>query len=255
VNARELIDSLAALPGVQSVTTSTEGIEDSALVNGIEVACATSATERPLRTAWRRRTSGGPTPLLLVADDAETDGVVVVLGPVSHDGPVRLVSAGALADVLRRASTLPALQAVRDLAEQLELNLAEAAQGWQAMAGGDRNGADSTLVVALAAGQPVRQAAETAKVSERTVYRRLQDDAFRVALAQERALLAEEAVGRLAKGMTAAADTLAEIAADTAAPTTARVSAARAVLELGQRLRVELDVERRLDRLEEALQR
>ena len=41
-------------------------------------------------------------------------------GPVTHDGPVRLVSADALADVLRRASTLPALQAVRDLAEQLE---------------------------------------------------------------------------------------------------------------------------------------
>jgi hypothetical protein len=128
-------------------------------------------------------------------------------------------------------------------------------QSWQAMAGGDRNGADTTLVVALASGEPVRQAAETAKVSERTVYRRLQDDAFRVSLAQERALLVEEAVGRLAKGMTTAADTLAEIAADTAASTSARVSAARAVLELGQRLRVEMDLERRLDRLEETLRR
>ena len=39
---------------------------------------------------------------------------------MTPDGPVRLVSADALADVLRRASTLPALQAVRDLAEQLE---------------------------------------------------------------------------------------------------------------------------------------
>jgi hypothetical protein len=120
VNARELIDLLAALPGVRPITTSTEGIEGGALVNGIEVARAAAPAERSMRAAWRRRTSGGPTPLLLVADDPETDGVVVALGPVTHDGPVRLVSADALADVLRRASTLPALQAVRDLAEQLE---------------------------------------------------------------------------------------------------------------------------------------
>jgi hypothetical protein len=120
VNARELIDSLVGLPGVRSVTTSTEGIEDGALVNGIEVACAVGTAERSLRAAWRRRTGGGPTPLLLVADDPDADGVVVALGPVTYEGPVRLVSAGALADVLRRASTLPALQAVRDLAEQLE---------------------------------------------------------------------------------------------------------------------------------------
>ena len=123
------------------------------------------------------------------------------------------------------------------------------------MAGGDRNGADSTLMVALASGQPVRQAAESADVSERTVYRRLQDEAFRMSLARERARLIEEAVGRLAYGMTTAADTLAEIAADTGAPASARVSAARAVLELGQRLRGELDLERRLEQLEEAAHR
>lgn len=120
MNARELIESLAALPGVRSVTTATNGIEGGALVNGIEVAHASNAAERGLRAAWRRRTGGGPTPLLLVADDPENDGVVVALGPVTNDGPLRLVSADGLSDVLRRASSLPALQAVRDLAEQLE---------------------------------------------------------------------------------------------------------------------------------------
>ncbi len=109
MNARELIDSLAGLPGVRLVTTSTEGIEGGALVNGIEVARAAGPAERSLRAAWRRRTSGGPTPLLLVADDPDTDGVVVALGPVTHDGPLRLVSADSLGDVLRRASALPAL--------------------------------------------------------------------------------------------------------------------------------------------------
>jgi hypothetical protein len=120
VNACELVQSLAALPGVRTVTTQTEGVEMSAIVNGIEVACATSASDRNLRAAWRRRTGGGPTPLLLVADDPDTDGTVVALGPVRHDEPVRLVETSALGEVLRRASTLPALQAVRDLVEQLD---------------------------------------------------------------------------------------------------------------------------------------
>lgn len=120
MNARELVDSLAALPGVRQVATETRGIEGSAIVNGIEIARASVAGERELRAAWRRRTSGGPTPLLLLADDPDTDGVVVALGPVTHDGPVRLVDASALSDLLRRASTLPALQAVRDLTEQLD---------------------------------------------------------------------------------------------------------------------------------------
>jgi hypothetical protein len=121
------------------------------------------------------------------------------------------------------------------------------------MADGDRTGADSALIVALACGQPVRQAGETADVSERTVYRRLQDEAFRASLARERARLVEEAVGRLALGMTTAADTLVTIATDLEAPTSTRVSAARAVLELGSRLRAELDLERRLEQLEDAL--
>lgn len=120
MNARELVDSLAALPGVRPVTTTTEGVDGGALVNGVEIALASSASERALRAAWRRRTGGGATPLLLLADDPGVEGVVLAVGPVTHDGPVRVVSAAALADVLRRSVTLPALQAVRDLAEQLD---------------------------------------------------------------------------------------------------------------------------------------
>lgn len=120
MNARELLDSLAALPGVRPVTAQSTGIEASVLVNGIEVACAADAGERTLRAAWRARTRGGATPLLLVADDPEQEGILVSLGPVGHDGPLRSVETGKLTDVLRRSTGLPALQAVRDLAEQLE---------------------------------------------------------------------------------------------------------------------------------------
>ena len=119
MNARELVDSLVVLPGVLPVTAQAVGIGSSAIVNGIEVAHATDPAERSLRATWKARTRGGPTPLLLVADDLEEDGALVALGPVTHDGPLRPVEASALADALRHASTLPGLQAVRDLAEQL----------------------------------------------------------------------------------------------------------------------------------------
>ena len=65
-------------------------------------------------------TGGGATPLLLIADEPGDEGAVVALGPVTNEGPVRLVSADALADLLRRATALPHLQAVRSVAEQLE---------------------------------------------------------------------------------------------------------------------------------------
>lgn len=57
MNARELVDSLAALPGVRPVTTDTVGIEGGALVNGIEVARAASPAERGL-SATRHRAQG-----------------------------------------------------------------------------------------------------------------------------------------------------------------------------------------------------
>ena len=46
VNARELIDSPTALPGVRSVSTETPGIGTSAVVNGVEIAWAERAEER-----------------------------------------------------------------------------------------------------------------------------------------------------------------------------------------------------------------
>ncbi len=68
MNARELIDSLAALPGVRPVSTATRGIEKGALVNGIELPAPltrkSARCARPggvARTAGRRRSSLSPT--------------------------------------------------------------------------------------------------------------------------------------------------------------------------------------------------
>lgn len=120
VNANELIDALAGVAGARRVPVQSNGIESSTLVNGIEIATSASAEDRDLRRAWRGRAKGGPTPLLLLADDPETTGCLRALGPVKEDGPLRTVSPEALLGVLRRLPELSNLQAVRELAEQLE---------------------------------------------------------------------------------------------------------------------------------------
>jgi hypothetical protein len=97
--------------------------------------------------------------------------------------------------------------------------------------------ADAPLVIALAAGRSRRDAAESAGVSERTVYRRLEDPGFRARVHAERDELIRSAVGRLCDASVDAVETLRGVASDSAAPTNSRVAAARAILEFALKLR------------------
>jgi hypothetical protein len=120
VTASELFDALAGLPGVRSLAAAGNGIADSKLVAGVEVARAGAADESALRRLWRERTKGGPVPLLLVADDPDAGQTLRALGPLSADGPLRLVASDDLLRVLERLPALPRLHAVRELAEELD---------------------------------------------------------------------------------------------------------------------------------------
>jgi hypothetical protein len=117
------------------------------------------------------------------------------------------------------------------------------------MAGGDRHRADSALVAALAAGKTVQDAARVGHVSERTVYRRLADPDFRHELSDARAAMVDRATGRLADAMSGAVEALVGLA-EHATSEPARVSAARAVVEFGMRMREVEEFERRLAELE-----
>src|SRR5690606_5038827 len=77
---------------------------------------------------------------------------------------------------------------------------------WQLVAG--RTRADEALIAKLAAGSTVAEAAEAARVAERTVYRRLADKSFRAELSRARARVVDRAVGRLAEATVTAADAL-----------------------------------------------
>jgi len=114
---------------------------------------------------------------------------------------------------------------------------------------GRRNG-DSALIAGLAAGAKVEDAARSAGMSGRTAYRRLEDPAFRRRVSEARGQALERALGRLADTSGAAAETLAALLS--AESETARLGAARSILELGSKLRESAELEARIAALEAA---
>lgn len=119
VSAEEILASLAGLPAARPVSVAAPLI-GAVLIAEIEVVGAPHADERTLRKRWRERRGGGATPLLLVADDPGRAGSVITVGPLDDDGALHSVDASALSSVLARVSPLPRLDAVRELAGELE---------------------------------------------------------------------------------------------------------------------------------------
>jgi hypothetical protein len=88
---------------------------------------------------------------------------------------------------------------------------------------------DTALVIALARGASVPEAAAEAGVSERTAWRRLADDGFRRCVFEAKAELVNRSLARIADGAARAVDTLLELL-DAEDPK-ARLAAAKMVLE------------------------
>lgn len=108
---------------------------------------------------------------------------------------------------------------------------------------------EALLLAALAAGRDVREAAHHAGVSERTCYRRLTDPAFRRKVDETRQQMLDRAVGTLSYASVAAVQTMATLLK--ANSETVRLGAARAILEMGCKLREIEELAKRIERLEE----
>ncbi len=121
---------------------------------------------------------------------------------------------------------------------------------WRTLAGNGKRKGDSALVAALAAGMTVKDAADAAGVRERTAHRRLEDAGFRREVAGARARLVEHALGQLADASAEAVTTLRALLH--AEGESARLGAARSILELGTKLRESVEFEARIARLEAA---
>jgi phage terminase small subunit len=120
------------------------------------------------------------------------------------------------------------------------------------MAGGDRlSQRRRRFVAAMLTSPTIEDAAKSAGISERTAYRYLANPDVKAALSSALDDALNQATARAVAAMTAALETLAAIHQDRAAPTGARVSAARAILDAGPRLREAVDLAERVARLEQ----
>jgi hypothetical protein len=117
------------------------------------------------------------------------------------------------------------------------------------MAGSGRQSADSLVALLLAQGKAVTEVAQRTKVAERTIYRRLQEPEFRAEISRLRGAMVEQAVGALADAGTSAVMVLLDLATG-AKSENVRLGAARAVLELGTRLREQNELDDRITVLE-----
>ena len=108
---------------------------------------------------------------------------------------------------------------------------------------------DDALVLALACGATVEAAARQCDLSERTVYTRLKDPDFQRRVKQVRTDMVRRSAGLLSAASGEAVRTLLALMKD-AAPPAVRLGAAKAVLELGMRIRELAELEAEVRELE-----
>ena len=108
---------------------------------------------------------------------------------------------------------------------------------------------EGPLLLALACGATVTQAASKASLSERTVYRRLEDQAFHNRIEAVRADMVKRAAALLIAAAMLATKSLVDLQSPTT-PAAVRRGAARDIIELGQKLRQASVLEKRLATLE-----
>jgi hypothetical protein len=111
-------------------------------------------------------------------------------------------------------------------------------------------GKQAAALAALLAHPTVRDAARAAQVAEGTLWRYLADPAFAAHYQEARRQATEHLIARLTADSTKAARVLLEVAEDTNAPASARVSAARTIIEQALRGAELRDLVTRIDALE-----
>jgi|SRR5579883_426325 len=116
-----------------------------------------------------------------------------------------------------------------------------------------RKKSEEPLVLALASGATVETAALQCHVSERTVYRRLDDPAFRTRVQEAQGEMVKRSAGMLTAAASESVQTLLSLQKDSMPPAV-RLAAARAILAIGIQVRELVDVETRIAALEATLE-
>ena len=109
---------------------------------------------------------------------------------------------------------------------------------------------DAMLIVALASGRTQKDAAAEAGCSAKTVQRRLQDPTFSRQVREARGPMFAESLGQLAAAQSEAVTTLKWLLCS--ADQRIRLMAATKIVELGSKLRDQIEIDARLSDLEQA---
>lgn len=113
----------------------------------------------------------------------------------------------------------------------------------------------SEAIAALLLCETMEKAAQHIQVAPSTIYRWMQGDEFRAAYREAKGACVSQAIGRLQQASSEAVETLRTIMLDQNKPTSTRVQAAKIILETSIR-GVELeDVDERIERLEQYIER
>jgi hypothetical protein len=123
----------------------------------------------------------------------------------------------------------------------------------QPVARGRKKKADTDLILALACGAAPESAAQKAGLSVRTVYRRLALVPFREQVDQVRAEMVRRAAGMFTAAGMASIKTFTSLL-ESATSEAVRLGAARALIELGCKLRKDVDLFERMAALEGRLE-
>ena len=106
------------------------------------------------------------------------------------------------------------------------------------------------VIVALLNHTSVSKAASAASIGEVTIYRWLKDSDFNLAYRHARRQVVEQGIIKIQSSMSAAVVTLTAIMQDKEAPASSRVSAAKAILDIGIRATEIEQLEERIEDLE-----
>ena len=118
MNASDLLDDLI-IQGLARPRASRTGMLRVASVGPIEIGVAKRASPTFMRARWKEGAGGTATPYIVIADDPEDRGRVRVLGPSHGNRPVASVDPDLLTNSLQQVASLPVLDAVRRLADDL----------------------------------------------------------------------------------------------------------------------------------------
>jgi hypothetical protein len=126
-------------------------------------------------------------------------------------------------------------------------------KGWHSMASGGsgRGNANAKLLATLASGATWQEAAQETGLSQRTIARRLKDPKFKAALDRRKDAILAAVVSKLVNSSTKAVATLQELL--DCDSHSARLGAARSILELSASMRTSHEQTERICQLEERL--